>query len=226
MHISPSEIVTFITGKGDKERHFVVHTEFACKHSSVWKAAFNGGFIEGKTQTYRLEDTTGDAFQFLVQWLYRGRMDLLVHGGDDHATKADHRARCGKQDLILAELWILGDRFLIRPLQNYVMAQMHSIQTTCGKMAPAVSRVIYDNTAEGSPLRRFAVDQICWLRRPVDMKMLDVVPVQMLKNITLSLAEEAPADLRRKRAKAMTASDYYVTEDGLVQIPGTAGSFF
>jgi hypothetical protein len=153
-------------------------------------------------------------------------MDLLVHGRDDHATTADHRDRCGEQDLILAEIWILGDRYLIRPLQNYVMAQMHSIQTTCGKMDPTVGRVIYDNTAVGSPLRRFAVDQICWLRGPVEMKVLDVIPTRMLKDITLVLAEEAPADLRRKRAKAMTASDYYVTEDGSVQLPGTAGNFF
>ncbi|PQE11672.1 hypothetical protein CJF32_00004849 [Rutstroemia sp. NJR-2017a WRK4] len=188
---SPSQTVTFITGKGDKERQFVVHKEFACKHSSVWNAAFNGSFIEGRTQTYRLEDTTGDAFQFLVQWLYQGRMGLLVHGRDDHATTlaADHRDRCGEQDSILAELWILGDRFLIRPLQNYVMAQMHSIQTTCGKMDPAVCRVIYDNTAMGSPLRRFAVDQICWLRGPVEMSMLDVIPTRMLKDITFAADE-------------------------------------
>jgi hypothetical protein len=137
----------------------------------------------------------------------------LIHDGDGRGPTDGHRAMCSNQDLILTELWTLGERFLIRPLQNYVMAEMYSVQASCGKMSSQTGKHIYENTPDGSPLRRFAVDQICWLADPVEMAVLDAIPSQMVKDIALLLAKQVPAHVRHEKAVAMTASDYYVTED-------------
>lgn len=53
-------------------------SEFACHYSPVLKAAFNSSFLEGQTQTYRLEDISPSAFRLLVQWLYGQNIDLHI----------------------------------------------------------------------------------------------------------------------------------------------------
>jgi BTB/POZ domain len=73
----------------------LVHKEVACLHSPVFKTAFNGSFVEGKTQTYRLEDTSVDVFRLLVQWLYSQKFKLAVYqefgGGSDEKEIATMR---------------------------------------------------------------------------------------------------------------------------------------
>lgn len=49
------------------------------------RAAFNSSFIEGQTQTYRLEDIDPAAFRLFVQWLYSQKIDLYI----DEASAAD-----------------------------------------------------------------------------------------------------------------------------------------
>jgi hypothetical protein len=59
---SPEAIVTFLIGPGDSPKKFIVHKEHACHHSPILNAAFNGNFVEGQTQTYRIEDTSPGPF--------------------------------------------------------------------------------------------------------------------------------------------------------------------
>lgn len=54
----------------------MVHKEFACYHSPVLKAAFDGEFIESQTKTYESKDTEGPVTQLFVNWLYTQRLDL------------------------------------------------------------------------------------------------------------------------------------------------------
>lgn len=63
-------MVKFIVGEGDRAEEFVVHKAFACYHSPVFDAAFNSPFLEGQTQTYRLEDVLPQLFKYVVQWMY------------------------------------------------------------------------------------------------------------------------------------------------------------
>ncbi|KAE9381274.1 hypothetical protein N431DRAFT_457876 [Stipitochalara longipes BDJ] len=53
----PNSLVTFIIGEKDESTKFTIHKEVGCCHSKVLDAAFNSDFVEGQTQTYRLEDT-------------------------------------------------------------------------------------------------------------------------------------------------------------------------
>ena len=68
--------VTFLIGPEPNPAKFVVRREFACYHSKVLNTAFNSNFIEGQTQTYRLEDTTPGTFKLLVQWLYMQKLKI------------------------------------------------------------------------------------------------------------------------------------------------------
>jgi hypothetical protein len=40
-------MVTLLVGIGENPVRFVIHKEFACHYSPVFKAAFNSNFIEG-----------------------------------------------------------------------------------------------------------------------------------------------------------------------------------
>jgi BTB/POZ domain len=63
-------MVTFEVGKGASMETFLIHKEFACRGSAVFEKAFNSAFIEGQTQTYKLEDVTPNTFRFFSEWLY------------------------------------------------------------------------------------------------------------------------------------------------------------
>jgi hypothetical protein len=65
----PRALVTFLIGEGDKPEKFTVHKEFAC-HVKAFDSAFNSNFMEGQTQTYRIDDTSAVAFRLFVHWLY------------------------------------------------------------------------------------------------------------------------------------------------------------
>ncbi len=43
-----------------------VHRDVACHYSPIFKAAFNSNFVEGQTQTYRLEDVSQQTVKSLI----------------------------------------------------------------------------------------------------------------------------------------------------------------
>ncbi|CAL3961946.1 unnamed protein product [Diplocarpon coronariae] len=72
---TPDELVTLYAG------HCLVpstaHTDFACHHSPVVKAAFNDNFWEAQTQMYKLEDASREAI-LLNHWLYTAGRSLRI----------------------------------------------------------------------------------------------------------------------------------------------------
>ncbi|PMD14862.1 hypothetical protein NA56DRAFT_365262 [Hyaloscypha hepaticicola] len=122
---APTEMVTFFIGKEGSDEKFPVHKEFACHHSPVLSAAFNSNFMEGETQTYRLEDINPSTFRLLVQWLYHGKFDVFKQDDlecADDENDPEIEKLWAAQDLDLVQLWIVADKLLIRPLQNAVIA--------------------------------------------------------------------------------------------------------
>jgi hypothetical protein len=70
-------MVTLIAVKGDDTKAFTIHKESACHYSPPLNAAFNSAFIEGQTQTYRLENTSESVVRMLIQWLYTQKLDIV-----------------------------------------------------------------------------------------------------------------------------------------------------
>ena len=129
--------VTFLIGK-DKAK-FIVHKAFACHHSPALKAAFtNKRFVEGRTQTYKLEDVQVATFEQFVNWLYSKKLEI---------NEED-------PDLTLTKLWVLADKFLIPGLQNDTVRKLDAYYKEDAITLDAETlHYVYKHTAENSPLR-------------------------------------------------------------------------
>lgn len=198
----------FDEDEGRKET-FTVHKLFICQYSPFFDAAFNGDFEEGATQELDLPDTDPSAFSILVDWLYTQRVTPIQSDGDENPELTR-----------LIKLWILADRFLIPRLQNETLAAMHALDDEKQSLRSFSWMYAYDNTTEGSPLRRyFAYAVARRLERtkpgPLPAKNFDLVPREMLVDII--------NDFRRPRGKGKSAMrplkasddlrDFYVSED-------------
>lgn len=211
---NPSDIVTFIVGS--KQEKFIVHKEFACRHSEVLRAAFNGPFVEGATGTYTLEDTETEAFRMFTEYLYRDTITLQLHNAnpEDNVALAEgetHASRCSQQDAHLVSLWLLGDRFLITKLQNQAIDYMQRIFLSCGIMQPGMFVKIYNSTQAGSPLRRLAVDQCCWGKQSDYIsENSNCIPSEMFVDIAMTYRNSAPPFVCDKNRARISISDYHV----------------
>jgi hypothetical protein len=148
----PDAFVTFLIGPDEKK--FIVHKEFACNYSPILKAAFNSQFIEGQTQTYRLEDTTEGTVRLFVQWLYYQQLEILQLQDDD----VDDDLAID-EDKSLFGVWILADKLGAPHLQNLAIESIKKINRKTQGLATMHLHYIYDNTSAGSLLRRYMVDQ-------------------------------------------------------------------
>ncbi|KAE9374852.1 hypothetical protein N431DRAFT_222563 [Stipitochalara longipes BDJ] len=160
-------MVTFLIGPEGSDEKFSVHKEFVCHHSPVLKAAFNSNFMEGESQTYRLEEVSASAFRLLVQWFYNEEFDIFKEDDLDCENNEDDpeiEKLWVEQDLSLIQLWIVADKLLIRPLQNAVINVLEEFWEEPfirhGGPSTAWIPYAYEHTTVGSPLRNFAAD-IC-----------------------------------------------------------------
>ncbi|TVY35533.1 hypothetical protein LOCC1_G005521 [Lachnellula occidentalis] len=148
----PQELVTLKVHATSEA--FAVHKEFACHHSPVFNAAFNGPFIEGQTQVYKLEDTTPRAARLLVYWLYTQNVDLTLPSYDESALKAQGNA--------LAELWVLADFLLIPRLQNAVLSAIVSVRRSHHSLYMGSWEYVCAHTAPDSAIRRLLAHQVAF----------------------------------------------------------------
>jgi hypothetical protein len=59
-------LVTLYAGQQEEAESFLIHKDFACHYSPVLKAALNSDFVEGQTQSYRLDEENGEAVRLLI----------------------------------------------------------------------------------------------------------------------------------------------------------------
>jgi len=127
--------------------------------------AFNSNFVEGQTQTYKLEDTTPYAFRFLLQWIYSEKLTIILEQDEDtqramQATEPPYYRRgliidgsfMGVEFRALVEAYILADKLIIPKLQNAAMNKLYGIAVKEGIPTGCFNHV-YANTQDGSPLR-------------------------------------------------------------------------
>jgi hypothetical protein len=118
--------------------------------------------VEGQSQTYILLHATKGTAQFLLQWLYTQRLDIL-------------QLRTKKYDIeesdSLVRLWILGDYLLIPQLQNCVIDSLLAVIHQF-KFTPIHSlRYIYEHTSTDSKLRLLFLHRCCFLMVSSEFKV-------------------------------------------------------
>jgi hypothetical protein len=190
-------------------KSFLVHKDFVCFYSAVLKAAFSSEYIEGKTQTYRLEDTTEDAVRLLVHWLYTQKLD--IHQLDELKDLGDIAK---KEEKSLVELCVRADRLFIRKLQNDVICLMEELQVRTEKIPTSTFPFVWENTQTTSPLRRYLLDGCIF---DLDQSWFQWSPDHFPKEMLLELATDLLAmhinGTEYKRHKARDMAEYKVPEE-------------
>lgn len=128
--------------------------------------AFNSKFIEGETQTYRLEDTNTGTFQLLVQWLYSQELRLRALADDYDGKIYSQNAIKREQDRCLAELRVLADKLSIHALQDFVLGKIEQISYKVKTIPTQTLGYFYCSTTKESLLRRFMVKMVACLLGP------------------------------------------------------------
>ena len=145
-----------MAGSGAKEEKFIVHKSFACHYSPVFKAAFESGFIEGQTQTYKFDDVEGGVVQLLVKWLYTQEFTIEI---DLNAGVDMVKTQVRVNTMLAVKLWILANKLLIFNLQNKIIDWLRWSNNT-SKFTPTVClEYVYAHTSVNSALRRLFVAQ-------------------------------------------------------------------
>lgn len=210
----PDVMATFIVGAEQKK--FIIHKEVACKHSYVLRTEFDGPFIKDRTAVYTLEDTDTEVFRLFFEFLYREKVIFKSHNPNpaddvDKVRARNHTSKCEDQDYVLVDLWILADRFMVRPLQNLVIDQLSRVATECGLDLSDSFQSIYDRTLEGSQLRRFIANRTSWLL--IDEGDTDHYPREMLVDMVLNLQWSAPESVRNRNLNRMNPEDFYTWDE-------------
>jgi hypothetical protein len=160
---------------------FVIHKEFICFHSPFFSAAFKGNFEEGRTQTMKLDDVDPDVFAILVNWIYY----RIINNAE---KKTPDLVTCAK-------LWVLGDRFLMRKLQNDTMSQiwdvLNSARGAVGGFTELTEfgefcRIAAETKPEDNPLIKIAINVLSTSKR-FFYKWADEIPYSILLPIAKNL---------------------------------------
>ncbi|CZT42851.1 uncharacterized protein RSE6_02803 [Rhynchosporium secalis] len=202
---NPESLVTLIAGEGEMMKKFVMHKDFACHYSPVFKAAFNSSFLEGQTQVYKLPKTSERVVNLLVHWLYT--QEVIVDSETKSTASSEMPNYC--------ELWILADRLLIPRLQNAVVAEIIELQDAFGFTALNCLIYVYANTAAKSPLRTMLLHRCMCLNNPEWFSSYpDGFPKEMLLEMAVVCCNpKSHALLIRQTGIRSNPGQYNVAED-------------
>ncbi|KAG4443028.1 hypothetical protein IFR05_001482 [Cadophora sp. M221] len=146
------DMVTFLVGPDQAK--YIMHKKVVCHYSPVLEAAFKSGFIEGTTQTCKLEDINEETFALFMQWIYTQKIELHVD--------SDGKLNAG----ILPPLWVLAEKLIMPRLQNATINLIDSVNLRSALIDTDSLAYIYENTTTGSPLRKMFVQAICGRMAP------------------------------------------------------------
>lgn len=97
-----------------------------------------------------LEDVLPTTFDLFLDWLYMQKVETNLDPDAPNATQ-------NEQYMGFAKLWILADRLLVPRLQNEVIIAFDKVRVANNLRLEICSNIIYENTAEGSPLQQYIV---------------------------------------------------------------------
>ena len=132
---------------GTPETSFDVHVELLCDASPYFDKLFDNHFATVSAASVSFPDDDPDTFAEFLNWVYTGTIfpgylrPLLIE---------------------LLRLWIQGEKFEAPQLQNLVVARCQHICDSKESTILGLTAIsyVYNNTAQGSVLRRMIVD-IC-----------------------------------------------------------------
>jgi hypothetical protein len=140
---------------------FTVQKALLCNSSPYFKAALNGPFIEGQTQTIDLDDEDPSIFRTYVAWLYQGRLNSQDIEEDLHDPR--------DFEIHIAELVVFADKRDIGELKNDAISMLlNYLQKSQYFASLEIIKRIYNmpKSTEINELRRLlAQEEVCFGRR-------------------------------------------------------------
>ncbi|PVH85685.1 hypothetical protein DL98DRAFT_650661 [Cadophora sp. DSE1049] len=193
MFRNPNALVTIIAGKGEDAIEF-----------KVFNAAFNSEFIEGQTQTYRLEDISKHAMAFFVQYLYSQRLEIARLRDPDSIRTRPASYDSGPDAVetrALVELWVFAAKPLEKTVSSYVLS------------------TVYHLTSPECMIRRYYIARCGLHLKPGGYRECpEEFPYEMLLDVMeflsnrLDAAEDSIVSGESK-PEPLSVSDYFVKEE-------------
>lgn len=136
-----------VVGTKDVAKRWDLPRELLINASPFFAAALKGSFAEATPNEITLPEGSTDAFTLFIQWLYIGEIS---------DTDDDNGLWISK--LAYLQAYILGDKLRCLEFSDTVMLELikYHISMT---ITSETMRVVFENSASGSKLRRFAIDQ-------------------------------------------------------------------
>ncbi|KAF2813013.1 uncharacterized protein BDZ99DRAFT_460327 [Mytilinidion resinicola] len=135
---------------GEEKKVYQIHKGLLLYHSSYFVGALSGGFKESDTEIVELFTDEVAVFDAVYCWLYKGHLF-------DSPTSGQFMDITFLYDL-LCKIFVFGDMRGIPTLKNAAIDLLHSSICMEWKFPKTQVRFIYENTMEGSLLRKFIVN--------------------------------------------------------------------
>jgi hypothetical protein len=152
---SSQDAVTLVVGAEQKE--LLVHATYLTRDSAFFRVAFKKIWTEGQTRRIMLPEESLKTVSHYLTYVYHEKLP------PSDVTLAERKS-LGDSYVLLAELYICGERFLNRAFQHEMVVEilrLTRLRDTNGETwyptGPIVNQ-IYRGTPEGSPMRRLLVD--------------------------------------------------------------------
>ncbi|OBT62101.1 hypothetical protein VE03_09028 [Pseudogymnoascus sp. 23342-1-I1] len=207
----PQEIVYVIVGP--EAQKFGMHKEQLCVNSAYFRAAFEGGFEEAIRREVALKESDTVAFGMFNEWLYTGKIseDLRSTNQGFGATPKPELADIPTFSQ-LVDAWLLADYLLAPKMQNHIIDVMEARYRRL--LAPPIREFmyVYQQTQNGSPVRKSLVDMCIWRFREgggeMYRKYIGFMPREMAADLMVALA--GVVEKGQHNAYAQQAQKYYV----------------
>lgn len=113
---------------------------------------------------------------------------------------------------MLAELWVLADKFDIPKLQNKCIENMLEIVAYCGGLIPLEPmKYIYENTSPESQLRKLGVSQCHYISPDCWVSNRKFLPYELLLDYIIFATKVGTGEARApRRVLELKASDFFV----------------
>jgi hypothetical protein len=144
---------------------FTVPKALLCNSSTYFRAALNGPFIEGQTQTIDLDDEDPSIFRTYVAWLYQKQLN-----SQDIEEELDDPQDFG---LHVAEVIVFADKRDVSELKNDAISMLLTYLRKTGLAALKVINYVYDQpeSPETYELRLVLAHEEVWFGHRLDKKI-------------------------------------------------------
>ncbi|KAL9001231.1 MAG: hypothetical protein Q9169_000415 [Polycauliona sp. 2 TL-2023] len=196
--------VTINVGSGQVAETFTPHCELLMFYSPYFKTMMNGNWEEAKSNIVNLPADEPMVYEVFQDWLYG--VDLSLE--DAQMTKPS----------LMLKLWIFGDKVQVPGFQNAAMeALRYAVIEPPFEFRLKDIQFAFNNSGEGSPLRKFIVDLYVWecpLHGQMDKFQKEGYPQAFITQVFEGYVDTFPRPtaqtVKKNRPYAYSAQYYYV----------------